>query len=117
MGRARARWSQWVVPRAVLRAVAGGEQTGSVRPGQDLVRAQELPEGERVVLVLVLAVVRCGATHAAIRAFRGLWWRTHGQVISAHAAAPRTSAESRYHGHGPSTSSSDLTTGLVVRKP
>ena len=50
-------------------------------------------------------------------ALRTLRCRTHGQVINAHAVAPRMSSESRYQGHGPSTSSNDLASGLVLRKP
>jgi hypothetical protein len=49
----------------VRRTVVGGGGTGSVRPGQDLERAQELSEGvPGRVLVPAPAVVRCVATSA-----------------------------------------------------
>lgn len=53
----------------------------------------------------------------AAGAGRRLSRRTHGQVINAQTAAPTISSESRYQGHGPSTSSSDPADGLSLRKP
>lgn len=43
--------------------------------------------------------------------------RTHGQVIAAHAPSTSTATGTRYHGHGPSTSSRDAVSGLALRKP
>lgn len=131
----------------VCRTVVGRGRAGPVRPATHLGQAQELPEERvRFILVLASLpplpefdiravhqnvgssdiefgqhqVVESGAwafVQAAVWACRSARGRTHGKVINAQAAAPTTSSESRYHGHGPNTSSRDLTTGLELRKP
>src|SRR5947209_19525852 len=136
---AHGRWSR----RVVRRPKAGGERSGPVRPAEDLGRSQKLSQfcpavASRCCSELSSRAVqkqlhrsavalgkhkvahdwRRGVVHAAVWVSRRTArWRTHGQVISAQAAAPKTSSESRYHGHGPNTYSSDLATGLVLRKP
>jgi hypothetical protein len=55
--------------------------------------------------------------HAVARAGERLGRRTHGQVINAHAAAPKTNSDSRYQGQGPSRSSREAATGLALRNP